>query len=110
MDFNVSADQRVKLKESERKDKYLDLAKKLKKKLWNMRVVVIPILIGALGTVNKGLIHELQDLEIKGRVGTIQITELLRTPGDLKKLAVTQTPVINHQLTLVWKTRKGVKW
>ena len=25
-------------------------------------------------------------------------------PGDLRKLAVTQTPVKNHQLTLMWKT------
>ena len=28
-------------------------------------------------------------------------------PGDLRRLAVTQTPVRNHQLTLVWKTFKG---
>ena len=27
-----------------------------------------------------------------------------KNPGDLKRLAVTQTPVENHQLTLVWKT------
>ena len=32
-----------------------------------------------------------------------------KCPGDLKRLAVTQTPVRNHQLTLVWKTLKGVK-
>ena len=31
MDFAVSADYRVKLKECEKKDKYLDLARKLKK-------------------------------------------------------------------------------
>ena len=32
MDFAVPADPRVKLKESEKKDKYLDIASKLKKK------------------------------------------------------------------------------
>ena len=32
-----------------------------------------------------------------------------KSPGDLKRLAVTQTPVENHQLTLVWKTIKRVK-
>ena len=26
------------------------------------------------------------------------------SPGDLRRLAVTQTPVKNHQLTLMWKT------
>ena len=36
------------------KDKYLDLVRELKK-LWNMKVVVIPIIIGALGMVPKGL-------------------------------------------------------
>ena len=29
------------------------------------------------------------------------------SPGDLRRLAVTQTPVKNHQLTLMRKTLKG---
>ena len=29
-----------------------------------------------------------------------------KSPGGLRRLAVTQTPVRNHQLTLVWKTLK----
>ena len=29
-----------------------------------------------------------------------------KSPGDLRKLAVTQTPVKDHQLTLLWKTLK----
>ena len=36
-------------------DKYLDLAKGLKNKLWNMKVMVISIVVGELGTVHKGL-------------------------------------------------------
>ena len=31
-----------------------------------------------------------------------------KSPGDLRRLAVTQTPVRNHRLTLMWKTWKGV--
>ena len=31
-----------------------------------------------------------------------------KSPGDLKRLAVTQTPVKNYRLTLVWKTLKRV--
>ena len=42
-----------KLKECEKRDKYLDLAGELKK-LWNMKVTIIPIVIGAFGTVTKG--------------------------------------------------------
>ena len=51
-DFSVPADHRVKFKESEKMDKYLDLARELKK-LWNMKVAITPIVIGALGTVTK---------------------------------------------------------
>ena len=32
-----------------------------------------------------------------------------KSPGYFKRLAVTQTPVKNYQLTLVWKTLKRVK-
>ena len=32
----------------------------------------------------------------------------MKSPGDMRRLAVTQTPVKDHQLTLVQKTRKGV--
>ena len=56
---------RIKLKESEKKDKYPDLARELKK-LWNMKVTVIPIIIGALGTVTKGILKGMGDLEIRG--------------------------------------------
>ena len=78
MDFAVRADHRVKLKENERKAKYLDLARELKK-LWNVRVTIVPIVINALGTITKGFIKGLEDLEIRGRVETIQTTELLRS-------------------------------
>ena len=50
--FTVSADYKVKLKESKKKNKYLNFARKLKK-LWNMKVTVVSIVIGALGTVTK---------------------------------------------------------
>ena len=52
------------------------------KKLWNMKVIILPILISALGTVTKELIQGLEDLEITRRVGAIQDTE--KSPGDLR--------------------------
>ena len=69
VDFAVPADHRVKLKESEKKDKYLDLARELNE-LWNMKVTIIPIVIGALGTVTKEMAKGLDDLETKGLVET----------------------------------------
>ena len=53
LDFAVPADHRVKLKEREKKDKYMDLASELKN-LWNLKVTIIPMIIGALSTVTKG--------------------------------------------------------
>ena len=51
------------MKESEKRDKYLDFARELKKKqkLLNMKLKVILIIIGAFGTVNKGLVQGLED-------------------------------------------------
>ncbi len=77
-DFAVPADHRINLKESEKKDKYLNLARELKN-LWNMKVTIVPIVIGALGTITKGLLKGLEDSEIDGRTETIQTTALLNT-------------------------------
>ena len=78
VDFVVPADHRIKLKECEKRDKYLDLARELKK-LWNMKVTIIPIVIGAFVMVTKGLLKGLEDLEVDDRVETIQRTALLKT-------------------------------
>ena len=43
------------------------------KKLWNLKVTVIPILVGALGTVSKGLEKRLGRLEIRERISTVKI-------------------------------------
>ena len=84
VDFAVPSDHRIKLKEYEKKDKYFDLARELIK-LWNMKVTIIPIVIGAFGTVTKGLRKGREDLEIGGRVETIQTTALLRTVRILRR-------------------------
>ncbi len=55
-------------------DNCLDLARELKKKLWNMKVTVIQIVIGALGTNTKRLVQGQEDLEIRRRVEIIQTT------------------------------------
>ena len=52
MDFAVSADHIVKIEESQKIDKYLSLARKLKK-LRNMKITVIKILVDALRMVTR---------------------------------------------------------
>ena len=88
MDFAVPSDHRIKLKESEKKDRYLDLAKELKK-LWNMKGTFVPIMIGALGTVTEVLVKGLDDLEVGRRMETIQTTALLRSARILRRVLET---------------------
>ena len=92
MEFAAPANYRVKLKESEKKDKYLDLARELNK-LWNTKVTIIPIVLfyqfGALATVIEGLSKGLEDLEIKRRVETIQTTTLMKPDKILRGILET---------------------
>ena len=84
-----------------KKDKYLDLARELKK-LWNMSVTIVPIVIGAFGTIAKGLLKGLEDLEVGGRVETIQMTVLLRTARILRRVLETCGDLLS--LKLQWIT------
>ena len=78
MEFAILDDHRVNLKESEKKDKYLNPARELKT-LWNMEVTFIPIIIGDLCTVTERLLKGLENMEISGRDENIQTTALLRS-------------------------------
>ena len=95
MDLAFPADHKVKLKISEERSMYLDLARELKK-LRNMKMTVIPIIIGTLGTVSKGLIQGLEEVKIRGRdhqdyciVGIDQNPK--KSPGNWRRFALTQT-------------------
>ena len=68
----------MKIKESEKIDKYLDHARKLIK-LGNMKVMVVPIVVSALGMVPKVVAESLEELEIRGRTDTTQTTLLLKS-------------------------------
>ena len=77
----------------------------------NMKVTIIPIVIGSFGTVTKGT----GGTVTKGTGGLgswwtsgdhpnysiIENSKNPKSPGDLWRLAVTQTPVKDHQLTLM---------
>ena len=91
LNFAVLADHRVKIKESDMRDKNLDVDRELWK-LWNMQVAVIPTVIGALGIFFHDLEKRLKELKIGGQTETIQTTDLrstrilgriLGTRGDL---------------------------
>ena len=74
----------------------------LKKKLWNINVTTIPSVIGAFGTVTKGLLKGLENLEVGGQVETIQTTALLKTARILRGVLETWGNLVS--LNLPWKT------
>ena len=67
-----------------------------------MKVTIVPIVIGALGTITKRLLKGLEDLEVGGRVETIQTTALLRTANILRRVLETWGDLLS--LRLQWKT------
>ena len=101
VDFDISVDHRVKIKENEKCDKYLDLAWEIRN-LWNMKVTVMPIVIGTLGTNSKNLVRGLLESEIEGRAETIQTTALLRSARILRRVLETWGDLLS--LRFLWKT------
>ena len=95
------------IKENKKIAKYFDLARE-QKKLRNMKVAEIPIVIGDFGMVSEGLEKRLAELEIRERIGTIQTKSLLisakrlkKSSGDPWRLIFNQTSVKDQQLNLV---------
>ena len=65
---------------------------------WNMKVTVIPVVVGVLGTIPKGLVKGLEDLEIRGQVETIQTTALLRLARILRRVLETWGNLLSLRL------------
>ena len=81
VDFAVSADHKIKLKQCEKEDKYLDLARELKK-LLNMQVTIIAIRTGGVDGWQTGGDHP-NDSIIENDQNT------KNSPGDVKRIAIT---------------------
>ena len=102
VDFVVpQIDYILKMKEDEKLEKYLDLARELEK-LWNMKVTVMWLIFGALGTISKGFEKRLMELETRGRNALIQTTALVRFAGILRRVLETWK---YSDFTPMWKTR-----
>ena len=76
------------MKGFENKDKYLDLARELKN-LRSMHVTIILIVFCAFWTVTKGFLKRLGDLEVGGRIETIETIILLETTRILRRVLET---------------------
>lgn len=86
VDIAVPADGRVHEKEREKVEKYQDLRREIGR-LWQLRKVqVVPVVVGALGSVTKEFDRWIEKLGIPGDVGAAQKTALLGTARILRKV------------------------
>ena len=81
-DFLVSGDSRFKEKEKEKIEKYLDLKRELKK-IWNVRLKIIPLVVGSLGAIAKQSSNRLKETGITAEKWQVQKTVLLGTANKL---------------------------
>ena len=85
IDVSVPWDSRVEEKEREKVHKYQDLRFELRR-LWEMPVEVVPIVIGALGTIPKNLKRNLEKLEAKIAPGLMQKSVMLETAHIIRRV------------------------
>ena len=85
IDFAVPGDSRIEEKKKDKIEKYQDLGRELQK-IWNVKVKIIPLVVGSLGAISKQFCNRLKQIGIT--VGTVQVqkTVLLGTARILRKV------------------------
>ena len=84
IDFAVSGDSRTEEKDKDKIEKYQDLGRELQK-IWNVKVKIIPLVVGSLVAIPKQFGNRLKQIAIT--VGTAQVrkTVFLGTARILRK-------------------------
>ena len=85
INFAIPYDSKTELKEQEKIEKYQDLRRELKK-MWNIKVNISPIVMGAMGAIPKKLRKRLEQLGIKTRLVELQKSAILYTARILRKV------------------------
>ena len=106
VDFAVRLDHKIRLKETEKRDKlrYLENMKQEFNSDTNYK--------WCTWKIPKGLVKWREKLGIRGHVETILTVALLKSAGIPRRVSdicCKSNSSINHQLSLAWKTLKGVK-
>ena len=85
IDVAISRDRNVIKKETEKILKYKDLTIEIQR-MWNVKTKVIPVIIGATGTVSKTFRKYVSNIPGKHEVRELQKTALLGTTHILPKV------------------------
>ena len=85
IDFAVPRDSRIEEKEKDKIEKYQELGRELQK-IWNVKVKIIPLVVGSLGAIPKQFGNRLKQIGIAVGTAQVQKTVLLGTAGILRKV------------------------
>ena len=80
IDFAVPGDRRIEEKEQEKIEKYQDLREL--QKIWNVRVKIIPLVVGSLGAIRKQFGKRLKEIRLK-----VNFSKLVEMEGVLNIFA-----------------------
>ena len=81
----ISGDRNVIKKEAEKILKYKDLITEIQR-MWNVKTKVIPVIIGATGTISKSFRKYVRNIPGKREVTELQKTAILGTEHILRKV------------------------
>ena len=84
IDVAIPEDRNVIKKEAEKTLKYKDLTIEIQR-MWNVKTDVIPVIIGATGTIPKSLKKYVSNITGKHEVKELQKTAILGTAHILRK-------------------------
>ena len=85
IDVSISGDRNVVRKEAEKILKYKDLTIEIQR-MWNVKAKVIPVIIGATGTISKSFRKYVSNIPGNHEVMEIQKTAILGTAHILRKV------------------------
>jgi hypothetical protein len=84
-DVAISGNRNVIKKEAEKILKYKDLTTEIQR-MWNVKTKVIPVIIGATGTISKPFRKYLSNIPGKHEIKELQKTAILGTAHILRKV------------------------
>ena len=85
IDFAVPGDGRTEEKEKDKTEKYQNLRRELQK-IWNVKMKIIPLVIGSLGAIPKEFGNRLKQIGITAGTAQAPRTVLLGTSRILRKV------------------------
>ena len=81
----IPSERNIALKEIEKKSKYKDLELEIQR-MWQMKTEVIPVVVGALGTIKKGMIENIKRVSERANVTETQKISMLGSARILRKV------------------------